>query len=279
MKNKTENIIIVTLIGLVWFSIALISWLKPAQEMSESERRYLSKFPELQVQSVISGEFMNDFEKYVQDQFPNRFQLRTIKAYIRFCLLSQMDNNNIYIEDGYAAKLEYPLQENSIKTAADKLRYLYEKYMKDKENKLYLCVVPDKSYYLATYNGYPSMDYDRLFELIQKNTEFAEYIDITDVLSIDDYYKTDIHWRQENLKDVAKKVRTALGITASLPLDFSKVDGEVPFYGVYYGQSALPMKPDYIYYLINDTIANCTVYNIETNKVGPVYDLEVENSK
>ena len=38
------------------------------------------------------------------------------------------------------------------------------------------------------------------------------------------------------------------------------------FYGVYYGQIGVRVKPDTMRYLTNDTIENCTTYNFETSK-------------
>lgn len=217
---------------------------------------------------------MDEFETYTQDQFPGRDSFRRLKAATRFFVFAQKDNNGIFLEDGYAAKLEYPLSESSIIYAAEKFAYLYDKYMKDKEINAYLSVVPDKAYYLAKENGYPSMDYDRLFELIKDNTEFAEYIDLTDALELTDYYKTDIHWRQEKIVDVAEKIGAAMGISQQLTKNFTTVEADVPFYGVYYGQSALPLDSEKLYYLVNDTIKDCTVYNLESNSTASVYDSE-----
>ena len=46
-----------------------------------------------------------------------------------------------------------------------------------------------------------------------------------------------------------------------------------PYYGVYYGYAALPMEPDQLTYLTSDLLDTCTVYNYETGKTGPIYDL------
>ena len=46
-----------------------------------------------------------------------------------------------------------------------------------------------------------------------------------------------------------------------------------PYYGVYYGYAALPMEPDHLTYLTSDLLDACTVYNYETGKTGPIYDL------
>ena len=60
--------------------------------------------------------------------------------------------------------------------------------------------------------------------------------------------------------------------------EYEKIKVNAPFYGVYHGQSALPLKPDEIYYLTNETIENCTVFNFEENKEMSVYDLSKSDS-
>ena len=53
------------------------------------------------------------------------------------------------------------------------------------------------------------------------------------------------------------------------------------FYGVYYGQLALPVKPDKIKYLTNNILENCVVTNYDTGMpvVSPMYDLSKATSK
>lgn len=273
MKNNWKNIIFTTCIGLVWLLLALTAWFQMPQEISESERRRLRQAPQLEMESVLSGSFMRDFEEYSKDQFPYRFSLRTLKAFTRLYLLFQKENNNIYIEDGYAVKLEYPLNENSIMTAKKKFLYVYQKYLHNNPN-VFIAIIPDKNYYLGARNGYPTMDYERLFSMVKEGANFAEYIDIVDLLTIEDFYRTDIHWKQENLEKVARKIGEALGFADELTMDFERIATNIPFNGVYSGQVALPLAPDHIVYLTNNTIKNSTVYNLETDKLTAVYDLE-----
>jgi hypothetical protein len=61
----------------------------------------------------------------------------------------------------------------------------------------------------------------------------------------------------------------------------AKVNGEYelktldyPFYGVYYGQSALPLPAEEIQYLTNETLENCRVYDYQNVKYTSVYDME-----
>ena len=101
-----------------------------------------------------------------------------------------------------------------------------------------------------------------------------KYIDVTPMLSLDDYYKTDSHWRQENITDIADKIATEMG--AQLPLEYTENTLANPFYGVYAGQSALPTKPDTIKYLTNDVMSKFKVTYFGSGKpeTGEMYDME-----
>ena len=44
----------------------------PSREFSEMENRNLEQMPKLSVDSLLSGQFMKDFETYTTDQFVGR---------------------------------------------------------------------------------------------------------------------------------------------------------------------------------------------------------------
>ena len=52
-----------------------------------------------------------------------------------------------------------------------------------------------------------------------------------------------------------------------------KHDAGISFYGVYYGQAALPHAPESLSYLDNSVIRGLKVYNVEISSDIPVYDL------
>ena len=269
-KLKYTLIIILTIFFLGGFAIWGI--LKPSEAESVSERRPLASFPPLNAASVFSGKFMTDFEAYTLDQFPLRDQFRTVKAITTFYVLGQKDNNDIYIENGYASKLEYPMNTGSIEYAAKRFQFVYDKYLADKDVPIYLAVIPDKNYFMAQKNGYLSMDYETFVNELQNHMEFAAYIDIFPFLELSDYYRTDTHWRQEQILDVARYLASEMGV--SLSADYTKKIIDTPFYGVYYGQSALPLATDELYYLDNTVLHECRVYDYETKSYIPVYDLK-----
>ena len=270
--KKYKDMICVAIVGLVFVSLTLAAWVLPSKEFSYSERRKLAQFPELSPGAVRDGSFITEFESYAQDQFPFRDTFRTVKAFFTYYMLGQLDNNGIYMKDGYAAKLEYPLNEKSVNHAADRFGYIYENFLADKNLNVYLSIVPDKSYFLAGQNGYLCMDYEKLFAMMRDEMSYAEYIDITGTLDITDYYKTDTHWRQEKLTDTAGKIAAGMGVTLSGKYEQKELGH--PFYGVYYGQSSLLLPAETIYYLTNDILEGCKVTNHEKGTVGGIYDMD-----
>ena len=166
---------------------------------------------------------------------------------------------------------------DSLEHAADRFAYIYEKYLADKEMNIYLSIVPDKSYFLAEKHGYLSMDYEKLFHVMRNHMNYADYIDITGTLDITDYYKTDTHWRQEKLPETAAVLAEGMG--TSISGAYTEYALDVPFYGVYYGQSALPLPPETLYYLSNDVLDSCVVTNHEDQTVGSIYNMEKKSGK
>ena len=254
----------------LWLGLCAAAWMLPAGEISESERRKLEQFPELAVKEILNGDWMEDFESYTLDQFPLRDAFRRVKALVHYNLLGQKDNNGIYIADGYAAKVEYPLNEKSLDNAKKKLQQIYEKYLTD--SRVYFAVVPDKGYFLAEPNGYPALDYQALADTMAAGMPWAEYVDIFGDLTLESYYKTDTHWRQEQILDAAQTLCAALGTDAFAEGELTPETLERPFYGVYYGQAALPMDPEQMCVMNHEILTNCTVYNHENGKTTSLYD-------
>ena len=269
MKKNAQKVIGMLLVAALWLGLTGWAWLRPNTNFSVEERRELETLPEFSWETFLDGSFMPDFESYTLDQFPLRNGFRTLKALVQYRLLNQIDNNGIYIADGSAAKLEYPLNEASVDHALEVFRKINDRYLG--ESQVYVAVVPDKSYYLAQDKGYPVMDYEALFQQVEQGMPYADYVNLTDLLTAGDYYRTDTHWRQEALIPVANRLCDAMG--TALPEGLTANKQEQPFYGVYYGQAALPMDADELYTLEGGWLDGCSVYNYETGKTTGVYDL------
>ena len=260
-------------VAAVWLALVAAAWLKPARDISDAERRKLARFPELSTGNVWNGTFMDSFEDYSVDQFPLRQTFRQIKSLFHYYVLGQKDNNGIYIAEGSAAKLEYPVNDTSLANAGAHFNRIYELYLENSEN-ICFAVVPDKGYYLAPEAGYPALDYAGMVSTLEQQLPWANFVDLRETLDADSYYRTDTHWRQERILDAAGVLCEALGVQPPGVEDYTQREVEQPFYGVYYGQAALPMKPDTMYLVESPLLDGCSVYNLETGKTTGIYDLE-----
>ena len=263
MKRTISLILILA----IWGGLAAFAWVKAPAEVSDAERRPLEQFPAVSGESLLSGQFMKDFADYAVDQFPLRDGFRTLNAYLTYYLLGQKDNNGIYLSDGYAAKMDYPLDEGSVSNALTRFMELHELYLEGSE--VHFALVPDKSYYLAEEAGVLAIDYDALYAHVAESLPWAELIDLREYLTIDDYYRTDTHWRQEQIVPAAQAIAEKLGVPVP---EFDKMQLDRPFYGVYYGQAALPLEPDTMYYLTNGVLENCTVTIHDSGTTAAVLD-------
>lgn len=277
MKTSAKNLVVCILFGSFFTVMFLCCLFLPKPEFSYSERRRTAQMIPITADSIKSGSAMTSFEKYSTDNFPLRDTFRTVKALTSTYVFRRLDNNDIYVADGYAAKLEYPLNEKSLDYAADRFRNVYNTLIAGKTDHVYISVIPDKGAFLAEKSGRLSMDYARFESMTASKTkDFADYIKISDLLELSDYYKTDTHWRQEKIVDVAQRLAAAMGTSVPDTHTVNELDHD--FLGVYYGQSALPLSPETIFYLTSPVISDCRVYNGEQNNAPMnMYDMEKAN--
>ena len=267
---KIKNIVTVLLCAAFVLGMSVWCFTGTTPDYSESERRVLESFPEISWEAINSGKFAKDFEDYSVDRFPMRDTYRSIKAYTRLYAFMQKDNNGLYTADGHLSKLQYPFKQNMADYALELFTKVKESNFGD--SKVYLAVIPDKNRYLAEENGYLSLDYDVFSKYIAEGMSYAQYIEVADLLSADDYYFTDTHWRQNNITDVASRLVSSMG--GNLSDSYTEKTLDIPFNGVYVGQSALKVKPDTITYLTNSTIENLSVEG-----ASAVYDMKKAQGK
>lgn len=269
MNDKIKNIIVVVLFMVFIFSVSVANLIMPDKDVSTTERRKLDQFSNLNYDN-----FTKDFEDYALDQFVGRDWFRKIKSYVAYNIFNQKDNNKIYIVDNQVSKFNDFLDESSIKSAAKKYNTLYDKFLSGMN--VYYSIIPDKNYFMAKENGYPAMDYEKLISIMKDNIKSEiKYIDLFNEITINDYYSTDIHWKQENLDKIVDKLMSSMDNLFDSKYQYNKLDG---FYGNYYGQAALPMNSESLTYCTNDVINNAKVYmlNEETFELEEteVYNLE-----
>lgn len=269
MNEKIKNIVNSILFICIIVGIFILNIISQDIEISTSERRKLAQIPKISISNLKKGTFTDDFENYAMDQFILREEFRSIKTFMQLDVFKQKDNNSLYIYDDYIIKQE-KLNEKSVENAMKKIENIYDKYLNGMN--VYYSIIPDKAYFTTSAKDYIGIDYEKMKENIKTSKDIT-YIDIFETLDIEDYYKTDTHWRQEKLSGVVDKIAKEMNFKERLNQNYisKQIDD---FYGVYYGQLAYNMKPETIIYLTNDVIEAAEVYNYETDKITGVYDLQ-----
>ena len=265
MNNKTKNIVVTILFSTILISFLTINIITKDEKISLSERRKLQQFPELTIKSLLKGTFFKEFDTYTTDQFIKRDEFRKIKVNLE--LKFKKNYNNLYTYQDYIIKQTFPLNEKSVNNLTNKMNTLKNKYFKN--NNTYYTIAPDKNYFIN--NGNLRLDYTKLTNIMQNNLKDFKYIDIFNTLSLEDYYKTDTHWKQENLPKVIDVLKKEMNFKANTTYIEEPITS---FKGVYAKQLPIKTTTETIKVLTNNTIKNSKTYNYETKKETTIYDLD-----
>ncbi|BAK80587.1 DHHW family protein [Candidatus Arthromitus sp. SFB-rat-Yit] len=190
-KNYLPNIAFLIII----FVIPILHVLFKDKTFSFIENRYLSKFPKLSIESLISGEFNNKLSSYLEDHFPFRDEFITLKSSFEL-LIGRRDINDVYIsKNGYLIESFRDLDLKVVNNNLNLINNLSKNY------KVSLMLIPTSSEILKDYLPPYSLNIDqvKLFKYLKNELNSSvKFIDPTDILNAHKdeyiYYKTDHHY-------------------------------------------------------------------------------------
>ena len=271
MDQKKIRIVGACLALIVWAGLTAFAWFGPRSDFSYTERASLTQAPEITSDAILDGSFMEQFTEFTLDQFPLRDGFRSLKAIFHLYGLWQSDNNGLFTQDGYLEKMDNQLSTEAVDRTSQVFNRFYQNFVQGKTENIYFTMIPAKGYYM---DG-PKLDLAALEGALLPQMEWAQYVDIKGSLTLEDYYYTDTHWRQERIYAVADELLTAMGGGAEASFTPQALDR--PFYGVYYGQAALPVEPETLYVMESEALAGCTVTGYQKGPKRPeklsFYDL------
>ena len=186
------------------------------------------------------------------------------------------DENGMYEVQGQWFEAMPELDEDSVLSFTNRLNaYIIQSLTS--ENTVYYGAIPDKSWYTAE-SGWPTLDHSRLAEILRENIQGAAEIDLTPALSLEDYYQTDRHWRQERLQSVLDTLGDAMGFSVKLS-DFTE-NTITPFHGSYEKKLKNPPEEPFVY-LTGGALDSVSISSYQYPELQEVYDLsklESENT-
>ena len=280
----SKKINIVVFLGLI-FSMAIIFFVKEDELVSYPERRYLTQAEDIKAKDIKNGTIATKLESYALDQFPFRNTFRSIKAFANYNIFMKQENKNIVVTGGSMFEIKSSYKYSQVDDVTAKINSIAASMFYD--NNCYFALIPDKSCFLdMDGNDY---DYGKIENSIIKNLcSKISYIPIYDTLTVEDYYKTDLHWSQEKILDTKDRIidylfnsdkdNIYLSDESSVFSNNANTEEYISYIiedykGSYAVKSALSYITDDIIYLNNVRINSSHVYNYETGLTTPVYDL------
>lgn len=216
--------------------LTAVDLILPARNFSELENRYLKQAPKFSLSGLFDGDYMQDFESYVNDQFAGRDTWITIKSRAEEVLLKTENNGIVYGKDG---RLFEKYTSYNAGQLAKNLGFLGE-FAAGQENVTF-SVVP--SGYMLMEDQLPAgltmVDQLPVLNGMAAAVPSADWIDTYAVLDEsgdgDLFYRTDHHWRAKGAYLFYKAFCESKGLVpvdeASLPV--REVEG---FYGTYFSK-------------------------------------------
>ena len=191
--GKKYSIFITALFCVFLFGFGIFFFAAPDKDFSEQENRYLSQFIAPTWESLKSGQFMEDFEDYVVDQFPLRDKWINLKAWGER-VLGKQENNKVYFGTD---KQTLFAQFNKPADLLNRVEYI-NKLGAKLNIPLYFALVPDKSFVWADRlpGNAPNVDDGSMITDVQGAlSDEVNFIDLRDwLVGQDAFYRTDHHW-------------------------------------------------------------------------------------
>lgn len=203
MRNKKRNrkkadVMFSLVFVVILVVIMVLNLLAPNKEVSADENRRLAGRPRFSADSLLSGEYMEKYEKYLSDQFAGREVLRNARVVLNRLGGSKEENGVLIGKNGQLMeKLLVPDQE----VLGNNLDAIVDFAEKNQKMPVYMMLVPDAANVLNTDLPllYTAADQKRMIAQVKRELDtHVTWIDVESVLNkhTDDtiYYKTDKHW-------------------------------------------------------------------------------------
>ena len=240
----------------------------PDREFSEMENRNLEQMPTLSVNTLLSGEFMKNFETYTTDQFVGRDAWIGLKSSTERAL-GKKENNNVYFCDQNTLITRFD-QPDAAKVT-ENLNYV-NTFVENVDIPVTFSLIPTQACIWADRlpEGAPNASQTALLEQAQAAVPGATWADLyTPLMAHKDeniFYRTDHHWTSLGAYYGYTALADALGYTP-VPLDtYTETVRSTEFYGTVFSSSGVRwVNPDTITTYVPDTGITVTSYTYDSS--------------
>lgn len=224
MKKDRQRKVQEKLVGIIFiltlFLFLIINVIVPDREKSVQENRMLATKPKFRLSSLISGDYDEKFEAYMDDQFVGRDMWRKLKVTVDRIGGSRLENGVYIGTNGQLLEQIEVADENHLAANIKAIKSFSESQSKIPVR---MMLVPDAANVLN--HSLPALakpeDQTQMFSMVRKDLgDSVEWIDVSTELNKHKtekiYYKTDHHWTTLGAFYAFQAAAQSLGIEGDL---------------------------------------------------------------
>lgn len=224
MKKDRQRKVQEKLVGIIFiltlFLFLIINVIVPDREKSVQENRMLATKPKFRLSSLISGDYDEKFEAYMDDQFVGRDMWRKLKVTVDRIGGSRLENGVYIGTNGQLLEQIEVADKNHLAANIKAIKSFSESQSKIPVR---MMLVPDAANVLN--HSLPSLakpeDQTQMFSMVRKDLgDSVEWIDVSTELNKHKtekiYYKTDHHWTTLGAFYAFQAAAPSLGIEGDL---------------------------------------------------------------
>ena len=219
-KRKVQEKLVGIIFILTLFLFLIINVIVPDREKSVQENRMLATKPKFRLSSLISGDYDEKFEAYMDDQFVGRDMWRKLKVTVDRIGGSRLENGVYIGTNGQLLEQIEVADKNHLAANIKAIKSFSESQSKIPVR---MMLVPDAANVLN--HSLPSLakpeDQTQMFSMVRKDLgDSVEWIDVSTELNKHKtekiYYKTDHHWTTLGAFYAFQAAAPSLGIEGDL---------------------------------------------------------------
>ena len=224
MKKDRQRKVQEQLVGIIFiltlFLFLIINVIVPDRKKSVQENRMLATKPKFRLSSLISGDYDEKFEAYMDDQFVGRDVWRKLKVTVDRIGGSRLENGVYIGMNGQLLEQIEVADENHLAANIKAIKSFSESQSKIPVR---MMLVPDAANVLN--HSLPALakpeDQTQMFSMVRKDLgDSVEWIDVSTELNQHKtekiYYKTDHHWTTLGAFYAFQAAAPSLGIDGDL---------------------------------------------------------------
>lgn len=219
-QRKVQEQLVGIIFILILFLFLIINIIVPNKEKSVQENRMLATKPKFRLSSLISGDYDEKFEAYMDDQFVGRDMWRKLKVTVDRIGGSRLENGVYIGRNGQLLEQIEVADENHLAANIKAIKSFSES---QKKIPVRMMLVPDAANVLN--HLLPALakpeDQTQMFSMVRKDLgDSVEWIDVSTELNKHKtekiYYKTDHHWTTLGAFYAFQAAAPSLGIEGDL---------------------------------------------------------------